>query len=299
MDNNSIRSVERVVEAAATPEGDGMLVHRLFPSFGLSMIDPFLLLDEMGPMDLPPGAHNGFPDHPHRGFETVTYMLAGRFEHRDSFGHAGTIRPGDVQWMTAGSGLVHSEMPESSFLKQGGRLHGFQLWVNLPRGDKMMKPRYQELPGERIPAASSPDGLVKAKVIAGEALGASAAIQTRTPISYIHFTVQPGGSVIQPLAKDENAFAYVINGTGTFGAAKGAAGAKQAGPNHAVLFNNDGESVSIAADQSKEPLDVLLIAGAPLHEPVARYGPFVMNTQAEIQQAFEDFRAGKMGTIKR
>ena len=191
------RSVKSIVPALETPEGDGMLVHRAFPTRGFTDFDPFLLLDEMGPMDVPPGSSKGFPDHPHRGFETVTYMLAGRFEHRDSRGHAGQINPGDVQWMTAGSGLLHSEMPEREFLREGGRLHGFQLWVNLPKRDKMMEPRYQEVASAQIPEGASDDGKVRVRVIAGESLGAKAVIDTRIPIQFLHFKLQPGASVEQ------------------------------------------------------------------------------------------------------
>src|ERR687885_91408 len=179
------RTVAAVVDAVETFEGEGFLVRRPFPRPGFSFFDPFLLLDEMGPMDLEPGEAKGAPDHPHRGFETVTYMLSGRMEHKDSQGNAGRLGPGDVQWMTAGAGVIHSEMPEREFARTGGRLHGLQLWVNLPRRDKMIKPRYQEIPAQRIPNAQTDDGLVSVKIIAGEALGAKAAIETQTPIMYL------------------------------------------------------------------------------------------------------------------
>ena len=212
--SGQIRVVSRVVPSIETLEGGGFLVHRPFPTQALSQVDPFLLLDEMGPMDLAPGEAKGAPDHPHRGFETVTYLLSGQMEHRDSQGNAGSLRPGDVQWMTAGAGVVHSEMPAEELLRKGGRMHGFQLWVNLPRIDKLMKPRYQEVPGKSIPEATSPDGLAKARVIAGEAFGAKAVIETRTPMIYLHFTVQPGGRVRQPVPQGFNAFAYVVEGEG-------------------------------------------------------------------------------------
>jgi redox-sensitive bicupin YhaK (pirin superfamily) len=282
-----------LVDALETLEGEGFLVRRPFPSRGFSFFDPFLLLDEMGPMDLTPGEAKGAPDHPHRGFETVTYMLSGRMEHKDSRGNAGRIGPGDVQWMTAGAGVVHSEMPEREFAREGGRMHGFQLWVNLPGRDKLMPPRYQEIPADRIPNALSEDGLVSVKVIAGEALGARALIETRTPIIYLHYTIKPGGSVEQPVPEGFNVFAYVIDGEGRFGADSRAARDGQM-----VLFDSDGETarVSNPAD-SREDLDVLLLGGMPIGEPVARYGPFVMNTEAEIHQAFDDFRSGRMGAI--
>src|SRR5436853_3352035 len=159
------RSISRIVEAAETYEGEGFLVHRPFPTRALSEFDPFLLLDEMGPMDLAPGEAKGAPDHPHRGFETVTYLLSGDMEHKDSRGHAGRLRAGDVQWMTAGAGVIHSEMPSREFARDGGYLHGFQLWVNLPKRDKMTKPRYQEISNSQIPKATSTDGLVMVSVI--------------------------------------------------------------------------------------------------------------------------------------
>src|SRR6266851_5701806 len=169
------RTVAGVVNSVETLEGEGFLVRRPFPKASFSEFDPFLLLDEMGPMELAPGKAKGAPDHPHRGFETVTYLLSGDMEHKDSRGHAGRLRPGDVQWMTAGAGVVHAEMPSREFARAGGRMHGFQLWVNLPQRDKMMKPRYQEIPSSQIPKATSADGLVKVSVIAGDAMGEKAA----------------------------------------------------------------------------------------------------------------------------
>src|SRR5918911_1910789 len=213
-----MRTIAGIVDGVETLEGEGFLVRRPFPSPFLWDMDPFLLLDEMGPVDLAPEKAKGAPDHPHRGFETVTYILSGRMEHKDSQGHAGWLGPGDVQWMTAGSGVVHSEMPEREFARTGGRLHGFQLWVNLPRRDKMMRPRYQEIPAEKIPTAQTEDGLVTVRVIAGEALGARAAIETRTPIMYLHFTLRPGARLFQPVPQEYNAFAYIIEGEGRFGA---------------------------------------------------------------------------------
>jgi redox-sensitive bicupin YhaK (pirin superfamily) len=245
----------------------------------------------MGPKDLAPGEAKGAPDHPHRGFETVTYMLEGRMQHKDSQGHAGKLTPGDVQWMTAGAGVVHSEMPEDQFARAGGRLHGFQLWVNLPRGDKLMKPRYQEIPAAKIPIGRTEDGLVTVRVIAGESLGARAVIETRTPIVYLHFTIQPGGSVVQHVPADYNTFAYVISGSGNFGQDRETAERGQM-----VMLDQDGESVRIE-NSAAAPLEVLLIGGVPLREPVARYGPFVMNTREEIYQAVEDYRNGRMGEI--
>lgn len=288
----TIRTVAGIINSVQTLEGEGMLVRRPFPKSTFSDFDPFLLLDELGPIDVEPGRAKGAPDHPHRGFETVSYILEGSLEHKDSQGHAGKLNSGDVQWMTAGSGVVHSEMPEREFANLGGRLHGLQ-WVNLPRHDKMIKPRYQEIPAQQIPTAQNFDGSVSVKVIAGEALGASAVIETRTPIMYLHFTLQRGALVVQPVPKEYNAFIYVLDGEGLFGA-----GEERAGDGQMVIFAQDGEEVVIKnSTDAKSPLDVLLIAGVPLNEPVVRYGPFVMNTEAEIVQAIDDYRNGRMGSI--
>ncbi len=287
------RTVAGVVNSVETLEGGGFLVRRPFPTAAFSEFDPFLLLDEMGPMEVGPGEAKGAPDHPHRGFETVTYMLSGAMEHKDSRGHAGSLRPGDVQWMTAGAGVVHSEMPSAEFERTGGRMHGFQLWVNLPKRDKMMRPRYQEIPGAQIPKATSADGLVDVTVIAGEALGQKAVVETRTPIIYLHYRIKPGGSVTQHVPRLYSAFVYVIDGEGRFGAES-----ERATDGQMVLFAPDGDEVRLEnAPDAKETLAVLLIAGLPLNEPVARYGPFVMNTREEIYQAIEDYRNGKMGEI--
>ena len=287
------RTVAGVVNSIETLEGGGFLVRRPFPKAAFSEFDPFLLLDEMGPMEVAPGEAKGAPDHPHRGFETVTYLLAGDMEHKDSRGHAGRLRPGDVQWMTAGAGVVHAEMPAEEFALAGGRMHGFQLWVNLPKRDKLMHPRYQEIPASQIPKAISADGLVKVNVIAGKAMGKEAVIETRTPIIYLHYRIEPGGAATQQVPATYNAFAYLVEGEGLFGAES-----ESAGDGQMVLFAQDGDEVRIEnpADATAT-LEVLLIAGVPLNEPVARYGPFVMNTQAEIGQAIEDYRQGRMGAI--
>lgn len=285
------RSVLQVTNAKTTLEGEGFVVHRAFPNGSLREVDPFLLLDEMGPIEISAGEAKGAPDHPHRGFETVTYMIDGVFEHKDSQGHSGKIKAGDIQWMTAGSGVIHSEMPEKEFSQKGGTLHGFQLWVNLPKKDKMMNPRYQDLPANKIPIAQK-DG-VKVKVIAGESMGEKAIIDTRTPIIYLHFTLQPNAKVTQAIPQNYNAFAYVINGEGLFGDKQISAHKEQI-----VLFEQDGNEITIkASNEISSPLDVLLIAGIPLGEPVARYGPFVMNTEDEIAQAILDYNTGKMGKI--
>jgi redox-sensitive bicupin YhaK (pirin superfamily) len=239
-------------------------------------------------MQLAPGEAKGAPDHPHRGFETVTYLLEGSFEHKDSQGNAGRLHPGDVQWMTAGAGVVHSEMPEKEFAKAGGRLHGFQLWVNLPSKDKMMPPRYQDVSSDKMPTVQK-DG-VKVRVIAGESLGAKAAVDTRTPIMYLHFTLNKGASVSQPVPAGYNVFAYVIDGEVAFGGSS-----KEARRGQMVMFGQEGDAVEIKAKAATASL--LLIGGVPLNEPVARYGPFVMNTKEQVYEAIEDYRSGKMGRI--
>ena len=288
------RSVAGVVNSIETLEGGGFLVRRPFPQASFSEFDPFLLLDEMGPMKVAPGEAKGAPDHPHRGFETVTYLLSGEMEHKDSRGHAGRLTPGDVQWMTAGAGVVHSEMPSSEFQRTGGTMHGFQLWVNLPQRDKMTKPRYQEIPQAQIPQVSSEDGRVTVRIIAGEAMGQRAVIETHTPIIYLHYSIEPGGVVTQSVGAEYNAFAYVVNGAGLFGGAK-----EKAGDGQLVMFAQDGETIRIENPADADArLEVLLVAGVPLNEPVARYGPFVMNTEREIRQAFEDYVRGRMGAIE-
>jgi redox-sensitive bicupin YhaK (pirin superfamily) len=287
------RTVAGLVNSIETLEGAGFLVRRPFPQASFSDFDPFLLLDEMGPMELGPDQAKGAPDHPHRGFETVTYLLSGEMQHKDSRGHAGRLRPGDVQWMTAGAGVVHSEMPSAEFARAGGRMHGFQLWVNLPKHDKMMKPRYQEIPGSQIPKVTSADGLVTVSVIAGEAMGQNAVIETRTPIVYLHYSIKPGGVATQKVSSTYNTFAYIVDGEGFFGAER-----ERAKDGQMVLFAQDGDEVRIEnPSDAKATLDILLIGGMPLNEPIARYGPFVMNTQAEIRQAFEDYSLGRMGEI--
>jgi quercetin 2,3-dioxygenase len=289
----AIRSVSRIIKGIPTLEGAGFLVHRPFPTNALSDFDPFLLLDEMGPMNVGPGEAKGAPDHPHRGFETVTYMMSGSFRHKDSQGHAGKLEPGDVQWMTAGRGVVHSEEPSKEFQQTGGTLHGVQLWVNLPKADKMIRPHYQEIPAAKIPSAQTDDGKVTVRVLAGESLGVHAVIETRTPIFYLDFALQPGGRIIQPVAPDFNAFGYVIQGPVLFG--------NQSVPvqrGNMVPFDKDGDEVLIEAPpDNKSSARVLLIGGRPLNEPIARYGPFVMNTAGEIQQAFDDYSSGRMGSI--
>ncbi|HET8898882.1 MAG TPA: pirin family protein [Rhodanobacteraceae bacterium] len=289
---STIREAHTIVTAHRQREGGGFIVRRPFPTAGLDMADPFLLLDEMGPADYGPGEAIGAPDHPHRGFETVTYMLAGEFEHEDSAGHRGTLRPGDVQWMTAGAGIVHSEMPSAQIRRDGGRIHGFQIWINLPASDKMMRPRYQELAAANIPKATSADGLAHVAVVAGNALGVDAKIDTVTPIVYQDWTLDPGADVKVAIAAEQNAMVYVFAGEATVGnnAIRVADGQlARFGSGDSVRLRNQGDSAA----------RLLLLAGTPINERVARYGPFVMNTEAELRQAFTDYQSGRMGEITR
>ena len=278
---NKNRSINKIINSLKTIEGDGFIVNRSFPTNSISYIDPFLLLDEMGPIDFKPGEAKGAPDHPHRGFETVTYLIEGVFEHKDSSGNSGRLSAGDIQWMTAGSGVIHSEMPEVEFSKKGGRLHGFQLWVNLPQKDKMINPYYQDISSSEIPVAKLLKDGGHVKVIAGRAFDIESAIRTKIPIQYLHFTLNPGSEIIHHLQSNYNAFVYVISGEGTFGDDE-----KYVKRGNVIIFNNDGENIKIKSSiDANEPLQFLFIAGVPLNEPIARYGPFVMNTKQEIYQA--------------
>jgi len=264
-------------------------VRRPFPGEHVDFVDPFLLIDEMGPIDYRPGEAVGAPDHPHRGFETVTYVLEGEMEHEDSAGHRGRLGPGDVQWMTAGAGIIHSEMPSQEIREKGGRVHGFQVWVNLPRRYKLMRPRYQEVSGDKLPEGRSEDGKARAKIIAGEALGATAVIDTRTPIVFQDWTVQPGADVTVPFAENLRMLAYVFEGEVQVDDKLVREGQ--------LAILGAGEAVRLSGGASTAR--VLLLGGVPLREPVARYGPFVMTNRAELVQAFEDFESGRMGEITR
>ncbi|MFN7133359.1 MAG: pirin family protein [Myxococcales bacterium] len=288
------RALQGITRAHRQREGGGFVVRRPFPSPSMPLVDPFLLLDEMGPVEYGPGEALGAPDHPHRGFETVTYVLEGELEHEDSAGHRGVLGAGDVQWMTAGAGVVHSEMPSERMRREGGRVHGFQLWVNLPARDKLIAPRYQELGASTLPRARSEDGRAEVKVIAGEALGVRAIIETRTPILFQDWTLKPGARVEQPVPASFDGFVFVFAGEALLGADLRAVADGQL----AVLGPGDTLSLGCAAD-AERPARALLIAGAPLREPVARYGPFVMNTQAELAQAVRDYQSGRMGDIRR
>ncbi|HEY5682850.1 MAG TPA: pirin family protein [Sulfuricaulis sp.] len=287
-----IRPVVEVVTSVQTLEGGGFPVRRPFPTARLSQVDPFLLFDHLGPVEWGPGEGIGAPDHPHRGFETVTYLLSGEMQHKDSAGNSGTLRPGDVQWMTAGAGVVHSELPSADFMKNGGTMNGFQIWVNLPARDKMSRPRYQDIPATRIPEGVSADDKVKVRVIAGDSLGQSAVIETHTPIMYLHFTLKPGAVIVQPVPENYNAFAYVIHGELRAGDE-----CRDVRESQMVRFGGGG-AVRLGVDEKASgPVELLLLGGVPLGEPVERHGPFVMNTRDEILQAIRDYQDGRMGNI--
>jgi len=286
----AVREATKIVTAHHQREGGGFVVRRPLPTEGLELADPFLMIDEMGPVEYRPGEAVGAPDHPHRGFETVTYMLEGDFEHEDSAGHRGVIGPGDVQWMTAARGIVHSEMPSARVRENGGRVHGFQIWVNLPARLKMSTPRYQEVLASTIPTAATEDGRARVRVIAGEALGARAVIQTHTPIVFHHWSLEPNATATVPLAANQRGLVYVFGGEIEIGERRVADG------DLAVLPKKTGDAIEMRARVGSE---LLVLAGAPLGEPVARYGPFVMNSEREIMQAIRDYQTGRMGEITR
>jgi len=287
------RKVAGVVTAHQQREGAGFMVRRPFPTAGLDQVDPFLMLDEVGPVDYAPGRALGAPDHPHRGFETVSYILEGEKLHEDSTGKSQLIGPGDVQWMTAGAGIVHSEMPSPGLRRNGGRSHGFQIWVNLPAARKFAAPGYQFLRRDDIPTATSPDGAIEVTVIAGEAFGVAAAIGTHTPIWLQDWRVGVGAAAAIEIGPEFNAAAYVFEGEITFGPAQNLVARSQL-----ALFSA-GDRLNVSAPPGGAGGRFLLLAGEPIAEPVARYGPFVMNSREELVAAFEDFQSGRLGVIER
>ncbi|MFW2381079.1 MAG: pirin family protein [Acidimicrobiales bacterium] len=285
------RPVAGVVSATKTLEGGGFEVYRPFPTAALDLLDPFLLLDEMAPTHHKPGQAIGAPAHPHRGFETVTYVLAGEIEHRDSAGNHGVIGPGDVQWMTAGDGIIHSEMPSERIQTEGGLGHGLQLWVNLPSSLRRTTPKYQGLTNDQL-ARVDGDGWT-AEVVAGSMLGVEGPAQTHTPVTYARVTVQPGSELTIPTPEGHTAAIYAFEGVGFVGRPGSQLEAHQL----AVFERSEGDVVVSVPADAEGPLDVIVLTGEPIGEPIARYGPFVMNTAAEIEEAIADFNAGRMGSI--
>jgi redox-sensitive bicupin YhaK (pirin superfamily) len=283
-----VRPVVSVTTAPRGFEGEGFPVHRAFAGVSQEALDPFVHMDEMGEVDYGPGEPRGTSWHPHRGFETVTYMIDGTFQHQDSNGGGGVITDGATQWMTAGGGILHIETPPEALVVSGGLFHGLQLWVNLPAKDKMTPPRYQNLEGDQVKLVSSPDGGALVRIVAGEVAGHRGPGATHTPISYVHATVAPGARLSLPWSPDFNALVYVLSGSGTVGAE-----ARPVSAGQLAVFGS-GDSILIDADKA---LDVIVLGGKPIGEPVAWYGPFVMNTKAELQQAMDDYRAGRLGVI--
>jgi redox-sensitive bicupin YhaK (pirin superfamily) len=278
-------------------EGEGFPVRRAFAGVDQQLLDPFVHLDQMGEVDYAPGEPKGTPWHPHRGFETVTYMIDGEMAHQDSNGGGGLITNGDTQWMTAGAGILHIETPPEHVVLSGGLFHGFQLWVNLPAAKKWSPPRYQDIRGAKVGLLSSPDGGALVRLIAGALPGVdvSGPGSTYTPITLAHATISPGARLALPWRPDFNALVYVLGGRGSAGSERRPVRSGQ------LAVFGPGDVVSLQADDTQDSatpeLDVLVLGGQPIREPVAWYGPFVMNTEAELVQAFEDFKAGRLGHI--
>ncbi|MHB1444305.1 MAG: pirin family protein [Acidimicrobiales bacterium] len=289
------RPLRSITTAPSGFEGEGFPVRRAFAGVDLADLDPFVHMDQMGEVDYAPGEPKGTAWHPHRGFETVTYMIDGQMAHQDSNGGGGLITNGDTQWMTAGAGILHIETPPEYLVASGGLFHGFQLWVNLPAEDKMVAPRYQDIRAGEVGLLTSPDGGALVRVIAGDVAGRGGPGVTHTPITLVHATLSPAASLSIPWRADFNALAYVMAGRGHFGLAGTEVRTGQLG----VFGAGDTLTVSAAPHQdgSSSNFEVLLLGGRPIRQPVVAYGPFVMNTKAEIAQAMEDFRAGRLGTV--
>ncbi len=290
-----VRPVRTVTTAPRGYEGEGFPVRRAFAGVDLRDLDPFIHMDQMGEVEYAPGEPKGTPWHPHRGFETVTYIIDGVMDHQDSHGGGGSITDGDTQWMTAGAGLLHIEAPPEWLVQKGGLFHGVQLWVNLPRAQKLATPRYQDLRSGELGLLSTTDAGALVRVIAGDVAGHRGPGTTHTPMAMVHATLAPGARLELPWQVDFNALVYVLAGDGTVGTEQRPVGTGQL----AVLGAGDFVTVGAAARQeSRSPnLEVLVLGGQPIREPVAWAGPFVMNTKAEVMQAYEDFQRGRMGQI--
>jgi quercetin 2,3-dioxygenase len=289
------RRVSQVVTAPRGFEGEGFPVRRAFAGVDLALLDPFIHMDQMGEVEYAPGEPKGTPWHPHRGFETVTYMLDGVFDHADSNGGGGTITNGDTQWMTAGGGILHIEAPPEWLVQSGGLFHGIQLWVNLPRSQKLVTPRYQDLRGGDVKLVTTPDAGSLVRIIAGDVAGHDGPGSTYTPMAMVHASLAPTGKLELPWRADFNALVYVLSGDGTVGIDQHPVRTGQL----AVL--GPGDLVTAAASARQESrhrhLEILVLGGRPIREPVAWAGPFVMNTKAEVVEAFSDFQKGRLGQI--
>jgi len=292
---STVRPVLSVTDAPSGFEGEGFPVRRAFAGVDPRYLDPFIHMDQMGEVEYGPGEPKGTPWHPHRGFETVTYMIDGTFQHQDSIGGGGLITDGDTQWMTAGGGILHIEAPPEDLVVSGGLFHGVQLWVNLPRADKMIAPRYQDIGSSNVALLSSPDGGALFRVISGDLGGHSGPGSTHSPMAMVHATLSAGAKVDIPWRPDFNALVYVLGGNGTVGTDHHPVRTGQL-----VVFG-DGDALTMAADATQDSrtpaLEILVLGGRPIREPVYAYGPFVMNTREEVAQAFEDYQAGRLGTV--
>jgi len=285
------RPVHRLTTAPGGYEGEGFPVRRAFAGVPLDELDPFIHLDQMGEVDYAPGEPKGTPWHPHRGFETVTYMIDGIMDHQDSQGGGGTITDGDTQWMTAGQGILHIEAPPEHLVVSGGLFHGLQLWVNLPRVAKMIPPKYQDIRGRAAALLTTRDGGSLIRIIAGEIAGHAGPGSTHTPVTLAHVTLQPGARLDLPWQPDHNALVYVLAGPGTVGADQRPIRIGQ------LATHGPGDAVQVRADRTAPAMELFIMGGRPIREPVAHYGPFVMNTRAELVQAFEDFQKGQLGVV--
>ncbi len=289
------RPVRGITSAPRGFEGEGFPVRRAFAGVDLADLDPFVHLDQMGEVEYAPGEPKGTPWHPHRGFETVTYMIDGTFEHSDSNGGGGVITNGDTQWMTAGAGILHIEKPPEALVISGGLFHGLQLWVNLPRDQKWTAPRYQDLRAQEVTLVSSSDGGALVRVIAGDVAGHAGPGSTYTPMTLVHATLSPGARLMLPWRADYNALVYVLAGRGSVGADR-----RPIATGQLALFG-PGNTITVDASTVQETrspnLDVIVLGGRPIREPVAWMGPFVMNTREEVMQAVADYQAGRLGTI--
>jgi redox-sensitive bicupin YhaK (pirin superfamily) len=291
------RPVRSVTVAPKGFEGEGFPVRRAFAGVDLAELDPFVHLDQIGEVNYAPGEPKGTPWHPHRGFETVTYMMDGVLQHADSIGGGGVIRDGGTQWMTAGKGILHIETPPSDVVAAGGWFHGLQLWVNLPKAKKWVEPRYQDLDADRVNVITTPAADAVLRIIAGDLGGFAGPGDTQSPITMVHATLAPGAAAVVPWPAAFNCLAYVLGGRGTVGAER-----RPVETGHLAVFG-PGEAFAVHADERQDTrtggLEVLFLGGRPIREPVAWYGPFVMNTRAEIEQAFEDFQRGALGVVPR
>ncbi len=289
------RPIRSVTTAPSGREGEGFPVRRAFAGTSIADLDPFVHMDQMGEVDYAPGEPKGTPWHPHRGFETVTYMIDGTFQHQDSHGGGGIISDGATQWMTAGAGILHIETPPERLVISGGLFHGIQLWVNLPAKDKFSPPRYQSIEGDQVRLVSSSDAGALVRLIAGDLAGQRGPGSTHTPIALAHATLAPGARLALPWNPEFNALAYVLAGSGRVGGE-----GRPVRTGQLAVFG-PGDHLTLAADdrqsEGSPALEVLLLGGRPIREPVEMYGPFVMNTRDELRQAVADYQAGRLGVI--